>query len=68
MQPPVWLAYLQRSFADLYAVRPGEAQAAQVNMRHSVLISLKLESMLPRSVFDVPIEGAHDVIGDRAFD
>ena len=70
MQSPEWLAYPPaRCFADLYAVRPGEALlAAQVNYEALGLDLAEVGvNVTCAPVLDVPIEGAHDVIGDRAF-
>ena len=68
MQPPEWLT-LQRSASRFIAVRPGEAlQAAQVNYEALGLDLAEVGvNVTCAPVLDAPIEGAHDVIGDRAF-
>ena len=60
---------LQRSASWLYAVRPDEALlAAQVNYEALGLDLAEVGvTVTCAPVLDVPIEGAHDVIGDRAF-
>ena len=69
MKPPVWDAYPpQGLFAKLYDVAPASAiQAARANAQ---LIAMDLAEIgitvdyLP--LLDLPVEGAHDIIGDRA--
>lgn len=69
MKPPEWDAYPpQGAFAQLYAIAPASAiQAARANAQ---LLALDLHEVgitvdyLP--LLDVRVEGAHDVIGDRA--
>ncbi|GGD57164.1 beta-N-acetylhexosaminidase [Erythrobacter arachoides] len=69
MKPPEWQAYPpQGAFAELYAIAPVSAiEAARVNAE---LIALDLSEVgitvdyLP--LLDLPVDGAHDVIGDRA--
>ncbi|HEX7726936.1 MAG TPA: glycoside hydrolase family 3 N-terminal domain-containing protein, partial [Rhizomicrobium sp.] len=70
LKPPQWKERppAQR-FADLHATAPEEArEAAYLNAR---LIARDLTDLginvdcLP--VLDVPVEGAHDIIGDRAY-
>lgn len=69
MKPPVWPAYpAQGDFARLYDLAPASAiQAARDNAQ---LLAMDLAEVginvdfLP--LLDVPVPGAHDVIGDRA--
>lgn len=69
MKPPEWDAYpAQGVFAQLYDIAPASAiQAARANAQ---LLALDLHECgitvdyLP--LLDVRVEGAHDVIGDRA--
>lgn len=69
MKPPQWAAYPpQGQFAKLYNVAPASAiEAARANAQ---LLALDLQEVgitvdyLP--LLDVTVEGAHDVIGDRA--
>ncbi|QZH73882.1 MAG: beta-N-acetylhexosaminidase [Erythrobacter sp.] len=69
MKPPEWPAYPpQGRFAELYDIAPASAiQAARANAQ---LLALDLNEVgitvdyLP--LLDVRVEGAHDVIGDRA--
>ena len=69
MKPPEWTAYPpQGVFAQLYDVAPASAiEAARVN---ALLLAQDLAEVgitldyLP--LLDLPVEGAHDVIGDRA--
>ncbi len=69
MKPPEWDRYPpQGVFADLYKIAPASAiQAARANAQ---LLALDLTEVgltvdyLP--LLDVPVKGAHDVIGDRA--
>ncbi|WP_271077084.1 beta-N-acetylhexosaminidase [Aurantiacibacter sp. MUD61] len=69
MKPPEWPAYPpQGVFAQLYEVAPASAiQAARANAQllamdlHEVGITVDYLPLL-----DVRVEGAHDVIGDRA--
>ena len=70
LKPPHWKAHpAARRFGELYATDPERArEAVYLNAR---LIAHDLASLgftidcLP--VLDVPVEGANDVIGDRAF-
>jgi beta-N-acetylhexosaminidase len=70
LKPPVWTARPpQARFGDVYAKAPQTAaEAAYLNAR---LIATDLTEIginvdcLP--VLDIPVPGAHDVIGDRAF-
>ncbi|MFZ2469824.1 MAG: glycoside hydrolase family 3 N-terminal domain-containing protein, partial [Parvibaculum sedimenti] len=70
LRPPHWRAYpAGRRFGDLYAVSKEQGlEAARLGAR---LIAAELLSLginvdcLP--VLDVPVPGAHDVIGDRAY-
>ncbi len=70
LRPPYWKAYppAQR-FGDLYAADPAAAQeACYLNARGitAELAALGIDvDCVP--VLDVPVEGANDVIGDRAF-
>lgn len=69
MKPPEWDKYPpQGVFGGLYAIAPASAiEAARVNAQ---LIAMDLAEVgitvdyLP--LLDLPVEGAHDVIGDRA--
>ncbi|MDE1467000.1 beta-N-acetylhexosaminidase [Aurantiacibacter sp. D1-12] len=69
MKPPEWPAYPpQGVFGQLYSVAPASAiQAARANAQllamdlHEVGITVDYLPLL-----DLPVEGAHDVIGDRA--
>ena len=69
MKPPEWDAYPpQGVFAQLYDIAPASAiQAARANAQ---LLALDLTEVgitvdyLP--LLDVPVKGAHDIIGDRA--
>ncbi|KLE33792.1 beta-N-acetylhexosaminidase [Aurantiacibacter luteus] len=69
MKPPVWDSYPpQGQFAALYDIAPASAiEAARCNAQ---AIALDLAEVgitvdyLP--LLDLPVEGAHDVIGDRA--
>lgn len=70
MRPPHWPAFPpMRAFGDL-AARDAAAgrEAARINAR---LLALMLAdcgvSVDCAPVCDVPVEGAHDIIGDRAF-
>lgn len=70
LKPPHWPAFpAAKAFADLWAVSPVTAMdAARLNARAiaAVLRSVGVTvDCLP--VLDVPVEGAHDVIGDRAY-
>lgn len=68
--PPIWPAYpTGRTYGDLYARTPADGlAAARLGAR---LIAADLRALgidvdcLP--VLDVPVEGAHDVIGHRAY-
>jgi beta-N-acetylhexosaminidase len=70
LRPPHWKERPPAiRFADLHATAPEEArEAAYLNAR---LIAAELTGLginvdcLP--VLDVPVEGAHDIIGDRAY-
>lgn len=70
LKPPYWKTYpAQKVFGDLFAKNPAAAcEAAHLNAR---LIGRDLKALgidvdcLP--LLDVPVAGAHDVIGDRAF-
>ncbi len=70
LNPPHWRkAPAARQFGGLYAIDPDAArEAVTINSR---LIACELKALgvdvdcLP--VLDVPIESAHDVIGDRAY-
>lgn len=70
LRPPHWKERVPaQRFADLHATAPEEArEAAYLNAR---LIARDLTELginvdcLP--VLDVPVEGAHDIIGDRAY-
>ena len=70
LKPPVWTARPAAAlFGDLYAKAPETAvEAAYLNARlvASDLTELGINvDCVP--VLDVPVAGAHDVIGDRAF-
>jgi beta-N-acetylhexosaminidase len=70
LKPPHWKAYPPaRRFGDLYAADPAAAQeACYLNARGiaAELVALGIDvDCVP--VLDVPVEGANDVIGDRAF-
>jgi len=70
LKPPYWRAYpAARRFGDLYAHAPEKGlEAARLGAR---LIASELHPLginvdcLP--LLDVPVPGAHDVIGDRAY-
>ncbi|RJY09041.1 beta-N-acetylhexosaminidase [Aurantiacibacter aquimixticola] len=69
MRPPEWDAYPpQGDFALLYDVAP--ASAIQAARHNAQMLALDLAEVgitvdyLP--LLDMPVEGAHDVIGDRA--
>lgn len=70
LRPPQWRAYPPgRSYGDLYAVHPDKGlEAARLGAQ---LIACELLDLginvdcLP--VLDVPVPGAHDVIGNRAY-
>jgi len=70
LRPPHWQSYpTGRALGALYARDPGQGRRAA--WLQSRLIALDLERLginvdcLP--VLDVPVAGAHDVIGDRAY-
>lgn len=70
LKPPHWPAFpAAKRFADLWEVSPVSAMdAARLNARAiaAVVRSVGVTvDCLP--VLDVPVEGAHDVIGDRAY-
>lgn len=70
LKPPHWPAFPPaKAFADLWDVSPVSAMdAARMNARAiaAVVRSVGVTvDCLP--VLDVPVEGAHDVIGDRAY-
>ena len=70
LKPPHWPAFpAAKRFADLWEVSPVTAMdAARLNARAiaAVVRSVGVTvDCLP--VLDVPVEGAHDVIGDRAY-
>ena len=70
LRPPHWPEFpAARRFAELYEVSPVAAMdAARLNARAiaAVVRSVGVTvDCLP--VLDVPVEGAHDVIGDRAY-
>ena len=68
--PPIWPKYpTGQSYADLYKIEPNLGERAvwlgSRLMAHD-LIELGIDAdCLP--VLDVPVPGAHDVIGDRAY-
>lgn len=70
LKPPHWPEFpAARRFAELYARAPVSAlDAARFNAR-AIAETLRLLGItvdcLP--VLDVPVEGAHDIIGDRAY-
>ena len=71
LRPPHWRSYPPgRRYGDIYATSPTDGlMAARLGAE---LIALELRDVgvdvdcLP--VLDVPVPGAHDVIGDRAYD
>src|SRR4051794_17957792 len=70
LKPPHWKTFPPaRRFGDLYAADPAAAQeACYLNARGiaAELVALGIDvDCVP--VLDVPVEGANDVIGDRAF-
>lgn len=70
LKPPHWPAFpAAKAFADLWAVSPVSAMdAARLNARAIAAVVRNVGvtvDCLP--VLDVPVEGAHDVIGDRAY-
>jgi beta-N-acetylhexosaminidase len=70
LQPPLWTAYpAARVFGEIYATDPDRARkAARLGMRliaHDLLsIGIDVDCV---PCLDVPVEGAHDVIGRRAY-
>lgn len=69
MKPPHWPAYpAPGAFAALYALAPASAIAAA--RANAALLALDLAevgiTVDYHPVLDIPVEGAHDVIGDRA--
>lgn len=70
MRPPVWEEYpSMRPFGDLWRRDPQEA--ARLLRLNTLLLAADLRdagiSVNCTPVLDVPVEGAHDVIGNRAF-
>lgn len=70
MRPPVWAEYpSMRPFGDLWRRDP--AEAARLLRLNTLLLDADLRavgiSVNCTPVLDVPVEGAHDVIGNRAF-
>lgn len=70
LRPPLWHDYPSgQSFADLYALKPEWGERAVFLSARLIahdLIELGIDAdCLP--VLDVPVAGAHDVIGDRAY-
>lgn len=70
LKPPLWPEYpTARSFLPLYRQNPDAARAAVLANYQNIgggLAELGI-TMNCAPVLDVPIAGAHDVIGDRAF-
>lgn len=69
--PPVWRKYPEaRKFGDLYKINPAFALRAARNigrlMAEELYIAGFTAACLP--VLDLPQPGAHDVIGNRAYD
>lgn len=70
LQPPLWTAYpAARVFGEIHATDPDRARkAARLGMRliaHDLLsIGIDVDCV---PCLDVPVEGAHDVIGRRAY-
>jgi beta-N-acetylhexosaminidase len=69
--PPLWRKYPEaRKFGNLYQINPGLALRAARNIGRLMAAELYTlgftSSCLP--VLDVPQAGAHDVIGNRAYD
>ncbi|HTO42213.1 MAG TPA: beta-N-acetylhexosaminidase [Rhizomicrobium sp.] len=70
LKPPEWKTHAPaRAFGALYANDPEKArEAAYLNARllaHDLTeVGLNVDCL---PVLDVPVEGAHDIIGDRAF-
>lgn len=70
MRPPVWAEYpSMRPFGDLWHRNPDEA--ARLLRLNTLLLDADLRdagiSVNCTPVLDVPVDGAHDVIGNRAF-
>lgn len=70
LHPPQWFdAPPMRPFGDLYAKNPDEARRSLATTIAAIaadLVDLGIDvDCAP--VLDVPIDGAHDIIGDRAF-
>ncbi|MEP2944390.1 MAG: beta-N-acetylhexosaminidase [Hyphomicrobiales bacterium] len=68
--PPIWPKYpTGQAFADLYAIQPefGERAvwlAARLIAHDLIEVGVDADCL---PVLDVPVPGAHDVIGDRAY-
>lgn len=70
MRPPVWAEYpSMRPFGELWQRNPDKA--ARLLRLNTLLLDADLRaagvSVNCTPVLDVPVEGAHDVIGNRAF-